>query len=74
MSHKLFSILQMGTFTLDGQSYLIKPYSAGMNGSDQYNQSAQSIPHLIYSLKHSQNHNHSETHCSMDLGKSVSIS
>ncbi|XP_052779988.1 A disintegrin and metalloproteinase with thrombospondin motifs 9-like [Mya arenaria] len=49
-----------GSFSIDGEHYFIEPYTAGTNSSDLNHQSANSIPHFLYSWTHFQMHNHSE--------------
>lgn len=62
-------------FSMDGEHYLIEPSQAGFNISDLSSQSEQAIPHLLYSLKHSQKTNINDgketdsSSCAVDSGK-----
>ncbi|XP_060563969.1 A disintegrin and metalloproteinase with thrombospondin motifs 9-like isoform X2 [Ruditapes philippinarum] len=50
-----------GSFSVEGEHYLIEPIIAGDNTSEHLNQTEQVIPHLLYTLKHSHKHIHSNT-------------
>lgn len=63
---------------MDGEHYLIEPSQVKVNTSDSY-QSAQAIPHILYSLKHSQKHSldkingSDSSSCAVNTGKLLHV-